>query len=143
MPAIETSIWLALKAHAATLQLAPAHPISWPDEAFTPPNGNLPAPYLRVTHMPNRTDRVLIGSAAPQRFQGILQVAVMSLLSQPMAVAIEHAGLVAAHFSTDLRLHYGNVSVRITKRPDVMRGFRDEDSARWMTPVSVPYECFA
>lgn len=144
MPSAETSIWLALKARVELMALSPAHPIAWPGEAFTPPtSGGLPGPYLVVTHMPNRGQRILIGGAGRERKQGILQIAVMSRLDQPLAVSIEHAGQVAAHFPADIWLHFGGVSVRITKRPDVMRGFRDDAAGRWMTPVSVSYECFA
>lgn len=144
MPSAETSIWLALKARVELISLTPAHPIAWPDEVFTPPVvAGLPGPYLAVTHMPNRGQRILIGSAGPERKQGILQIAVMSRLEQPLAVSIEHAGKVAAYFPADLRLRFADVSVRIAKAPDVMRGFRDDAAGRWMTPVSVSYECFA
>ncbi len=144
MPAIETSIWLALRSRVASLVLTPAHAVAWPNEAFTPPQASgQPLPYLRVDHFPNKTDRLFIPSGKPERFKGLLQVGVMSVLNQNAAVAVEVAGLVAAHFPPDLVLTHGGRTVRITKKPEVARGFRDDESSRWMTPVSIYYECFA
>jgi hypothetical protein len=145
MPTVETSIWLALRGRMATLVLSPVHTVSYPNEAFTPPQTStapiLPLPYLRVDNFPNRTQRLFIPSGKPERYQGILQVSVMSLLEQNAAIATEHAGLVAAHFPADLKLSHGGRTVRITKKPEVARGFREAE--RWMTPVSIYYECFA
>lgn len=143
MPTVETSIWLALRARVASLVLTPVHPVAWPNESFTPPqSGTSPAPYLKVQHFPNTTDRIFIGSTDPQRFKGILQVSVMSVLNQNAAIAAEVAGKVADHFPTDLILAYGGVRVRVTKHPDVAQGMRDDAAARWQTPVSIYYQAF-
>jgi len=146
MPAIETAIWLALRGRVETLVLNPIHPVAWPNEAFTAPQtDNLPAPYLKVTHLPNRTERVFLNGADPHWYRGILQISAMYPLAQLNGEvgAREIAGQVAAHFPAGLPLYNGAVRVDITARPTVAQGFRDDASARWLTPVSVPYECFA
>ena len=146
MPTIETSIWLALRARVESLVLSPVHPIAWPNEAFEQPQTGSPpmaAPYLEVMLFRNTTDRITIGSAGPHRHKGFLQVAVMSPLNQNAAVSTETAGLIAAHFTADLKLRRDGRTVRITKTPDIMRGLRDDRTQRWMTPVSIPCECFA
>jgi len=141
MPAIETSIWLALRGRVETLALNPAHPVAWPNEAFTAPAGA----YLRVTHLPNRTERLFLKGTDPHWYRGILQISAMYPLAvlNGETVAREIAGQAAAHFPAGLSLTYADVRVDITARPTVAQGFRDDASARWMTPVSVPYECFA
>lgn len=147
MPSIETSIWLALRGRVQSVVLSPVLPISWPNEPFTPPQVNdKPGPYLRVTHLPNQTDRIFIGSNDPHRYQGILQISLFSALDQSPAVpgaVIEQAGQIAAHFPADLRLSHSGVTVRITKRPSIAQGMRDDASSRWHTPVSIFYECYA
>lgn len=140
MPAIETSIWLALRARLEGLVLSPALPILWPGENETLPAGNC----LEVTHFPNRPDRPMVGSDASQIMQGFLQVAVLTIPGAPHheTVAREIAGTVADHFATDLRLTHGDVTLRITRRPDIARGLRNAERARWLTPISVYYEAF-
>ena len=145
MPTVETSIWLALRARVGTLVLSPVHAVAYPNEAFTPPQTAtapiLPLPYLRVTFFLNTPNRPFLNGADPHQRRGILQIDVMSLLNQNPAVALEAAGQVAAHFPADLPMPYGGLVVKVEKAPDVMRGFRDEE--RWITPVSIRWECFA
>ena len=141
MPAIETSVWLALRGRVEALALNPVHPVAWPNEAFTQPAG----PYLKVINLPNRTERLFLKGTDPHRYQGILQVSAMYPLAvlNGETIARELAGQVAAHFPAGLSLFYGSVRVDITTRPTVAQGFRDDASSRWLTPVSIPYECFA
>lgn len=143
-PSVETAIWIALRARVLTLTMTPTMPIAWPNSSFIPPTvGGKPGPYLHVRHMPNRTERLMISNAT-HRYQGILQVALMTPLNWDdglPARTSEQAGIIAAHFPMDMRLVSNGVTVRITKKPDVAQGFRDDD--RWLTPVSVQYECFA
>lgn len=141
MPAIETSIWMALRSGVETLALTPAPAIIWPGESETLPHGTA----LEILHFPNTTERVFIASTGPQQYRGILQ---LGLLTVPGAenhetVVREIAGKIVAHFPVDQRLRFDGLSVRITKRPNTSRGFRDEKRNRWMTLISVNYECFA
>lgn len=146
MPSIETAIWLALRGRVQSLVLTPTLPIAWPNEKFDPPQvANKPGPYLRVTHLPNQTDRIFIGSNDPHRYQGILQISLFSALNQSPstpALVVEQAGQIAAHFPTDLRLTHSGVTVRITRRPSIAQGIRDDASNRWHTPISVSYQAF-
>ena len=143
MPTIKTKIWLALRARVESLVLSPVHPIAWPNENFTPTTaGGVLAPYLEVMHLPNTTDRLFINRGDANRFAGILQVSAMYRLGLPHGetIAGEIAGLVAAHFPADLYLPYSDIRLRVTKEPDVAQGFRDDDTTRWKTPVSIRYE---
>ena len=146
MPTKETQIWLALQGRLESLVLEPAHPMAWPNETFTPPQGGnpiKPLPYLKVQHLPNSTDRLMIFSTGKHRFKGILQVSVMAVLNQSNAISVEVAGKVADHFPVDAILTYGDVRVRVTKRPDIAQGMPDTAASRWQVPVTIYYECFA
>lgn len=138
MATIEASIQTALFTRAASLVLSPVHPVAWPNVAFTPPN---PKKYLRVTQMPNVTDRLVIGSDGPHQHQGILQVMVCAPLNSGEATAREVAGLVANHFPADLRLTSGGLTVRITKRANIASALVTDTELQ--IPVSIPYRCFA
>lgn len=138
MPAPETSIQAALFARVASLVLSPAHPISWPNVSFTPPNSRR---YLRVTHLPNTTDRLFIGSNEPHRHQGILQVMVVAPLNSGESAVRAIAAAVADHFPTDVRLVSDGVSVRITKRPDIASALVTETELQ--IPVSISYRAEA
>ena len=136
-PSIETAIWLALKARVQALVLSPVLPVAWPNESFTKPAGG----YLRVTHIPNLNRRLFIGSTDPHQRLGLLQVDVFMPRNQNVAVALEVAGKVAAHFPTDLSMVYGDVSVRVQSAPTVAQPI--DDDTHLMVPVTIPVECFA
>lgn len=134
MATLETEIEAALYGRLATLTLAPAWPVAWPDKAFTPPaNGR----YLRVFHLPGAIARQYVG-AGPHQRRGILQVSVVVPIGQEY-VARETAGLVAAHFPADLKL--GSNAIMIRRTPAVAP--RYEDGPSWVIPVSIDYECWA
>lgn len=137
MPSIETSIWLALKGRVEALVLSPALPIAWPNLSFTKPATG----YLRVTHVPNMNRRVFIGSTDPHQRLGLLQIDVFGKKNENIAIAVEVAGKVTAHFPTDLRMRFGNVTVRVTAAPTVAQPL--DDDTHVLVPVTVPYECFA
>lgn len=137
MPAIETSIWLALRARVEALVLAPSLPVSWPNESFTKPTGG----YLRVNWIPNIDRRIFIGAAEPHQRLSLLQVDVFAKKNQDLAIAIEIAGKVAAHFPTDLRMTAHGVTARVTKAPGVAQPIPDD--THLIVPVTVSIEAFA
>lgn len=137
-PTIETAIWLALKARVQALVLSPVFPVAWPNEAFSKPSTG---GYLRVTHVPNMNRRLFIGSIDPHQRLGLLQVDVFMPKNQNVAVALEVAGKVAAHFSADLRMAYGDIAVRVQSAPTVAQPI--DDDTHLLVPVTVPVECFA
>ena len=137
MPTIETSIWLALKARLETLVLSPVLPVAWPNLSFTKPTTG----YLRVTHVPNMNRRLFIGSSDPHQRPGLLQIDVFGKKNENITVAVEVAGKVAAHFSTDIKMTYGGVTVRVTAAPTVSQPM--DDDTHVLVPVTVLYECFA
>lgn len=148
MPAaVETKIWLALKARVQTLPLS--YPIDWPRVPFTKPqsaNPVLPDPYLEVRLLPNTSQRIFIGSGDPHRRLGILQVSLMYPVARTQGTVDWEAqfsqigGTIATHFRTDLRMTFDGVTVRVEKAPDVAQPFRDD--AYWRVPVSVRWQCF-
>lgn len=137
MPSIETPIWLALRARVEALTLSPVLPVAWPNESFTPP----PTGYLRVTWMPNVNRRLFLGSADPHQRLSMLQVDVFAKKNQNVAVALEIAGKVAAHFPADLRMTAHGIACRVAKAADVGQPLPDE--AFLMVPVTVAIEAFA
>lgn len=117
------------------LVLSPTLPIAWPNLSFTKPSTG----YLRVTHVPNMNRRLFIGSADPHQRLGLLQIDVFGKKNENIAVAVEVAGKVAAHFPANLRMTYGGVTVRITAAPIVAQPM--DDDTHVLVPVTVAYEC--
>lgn len=144
---IETAIWLALKARVQSLPLD--YPIDWPRGPFDKPQGldDLPDPYLEVRLLPNVSQRLFIGSNDPHRRMGILQVSLMYPVARTKgnvdweAQFAQIGGTIAAHFPTDLKMHFEGVTVRVEKAPDVAQPLRDD--AYWRVPVSIRFDCFA
>ncbi len=148
MPTTETKIWQGLKARVASLPLGLT--IDWPLMPFDKPqSGGKPLPYVECRHIPNRVNRLLIGSQAPQERPGILQITLCWPASEISTgsgkthpdVLIQRAGEIAAHFPTDLRLTFDGVTVRVERAPDVSQAYRDDAYVR--VPVSVRYSVFA
>jgi hypothetical protein len=132
----ETSIWLALRARVESLVLSPVLQISWPDEAFQPVVGTS---YLEVTHLPNTVQRRFLKGSDPHYFQGILQIILHAPLNSPQAYtqAVEVAGQIAAHFPADQKMPYGDILVRVSKRPNIAKG--DPGDTFWGIPITIQY----
>lgn len=149
MPSIETSIWLALRGRVETFDPAwgefdPAKQVSWPNITFTKPQAGEPKkmlPYLRVNHIPNVNRRLFIGAADPHQRLSLLQIDVCMPKNQDVAVALEIAGKVAAHFPADLKMSAYGVTARVTKAPEVAQPI--DDTTHLMVPVTVSIEAFA
>lgn len=137
MATVESSIQTALFSRAASLVLSPVHPVSWPNVNFTAPASKK---YLRVSHLPNTTDRLFVGNADPHQHQGILQIMVCAPLNSGEATARELAGLIANHFPVGLRLHSGGVQVKITKRANIASALIT--ATELQIPVSISYRAF-
>jgi hypothetical protein len=136
-PSIETSMWMALKGRIASLALTPSIPVVYPKQD-APSSGR----YILVAYMPNRVARLMVNSGGSSERPGILQLSVMSPLppADVAEVDMEIAGKIAAHFPADLPLEHNGVRVRVTEAPSVAMGFRDDDAARWHTPVTIRFE---
>lgn len=147
---IETRIWQALRARVATISGYAANQFAWPLIPFDKPSANgKPLPYLEIAHLPNRVNRVLVGSKGPQDRPGILQITLCWPASEVGAgmgkthpdVLIQRAGEIAAHFPTGLCMAFQGVGANVTKAPDVAQPFRDD--AYWRVPVSVSIQTYA
>lgn len=137
MPTIQSEIEAALFARVAAFTYSPAIPVAWPNVSMT----LKPARYVRVNHIPNTSRRLFVGSSAPHQRLGLLQVDVFTPLNQGPSTATEIAGLIAAHFPTDLRLTTGSplkLVGRVTKAADVGQALPDD--THWQVPVTVAYE---
>lgn len=137
MPTIEASIQTALFTRMASLVLAPVHQVAWPNVSFTPPS---PRRYLRVSYLPNTTDRLYQGKKGSHRHQGIFQVLVCYPLNGGEAGAREIAGLVANHFPAGLTLYSGSAKVKITKRANISALVTTDTEIQ--IPVSIAYRSF-
>ncbi len=130
----------ALFARLAALVLTPVHPVSWPNLSFTAPSDNR---FLEARFIPNEVERALIDSDGPHRRTGFLQVNVRDGLNQGSRV-VDTAGLVAAHFPADLRLHHPiGLTVRITAAPETTSMITETVRPGVMVPVMIPFECWA
>lgn len=134
----ELAIELALIARVQTLALTPALRIAWPNQPFTAADGET---YIEVAHLPNRNQRLFIGSTDPHLRQGILQLTIRGHQNQNAINLTAIASAVAAHFPADLRMTSNGVTVRVQRAPDIAPGFKDDP--HWVVPVSVSYEAFA
>jgi hypothetical protein len=136
----EGAIKEALFERLATLVLAPAHPVAWPNVNFTPPAGNR---YLEARFVPNAVDRMLIDTDGPHQRYGFLQVNVRDALNQGTRID-DIVGAVSAHFPADLRLHHAiGLSVRITGDPEPGAMLTEQSPPGVLVPVLVPWECWA
>lgn len=136
MPSVETSIWLALRARIATLSLTPAVDIAWPASTYAPDK----KPYIAVGRASIEPRRVLVGKGSHDR-TGTLTLSYVRRIGQDAAVYIEQAGVIAAHFEEHTRMRHGDVCVRISAKPHVVDGYRDE--GWWRTPVNIRWQTFA
>jgi hypothetical protein len=139
MPSIETSIWLALRAHITSLVLTPALPIAWPNEDFTKPGPKLG--YLRVTWIPNLNRRRAVTSSGTHQRLSLLQIDVFAPKNQNVAVAMEIAGKVAEHFPADQRMAFQGVRARVTAAPQIAQPINDDTHI--LVPVTVSIEVLA
>lgn len=137
---VEGAIEQVLSVRLASLVLSPAHPIAVPNVNFTKPNDNR---YLEAKFVPNATNRILIGSTDPHQRIGFLQVNVRDGLNKGSRIT-DIAGLVAAHFPADLRLHHATgISVRISAAAEVGSMLVESNPPGVVVPILIPWECFA
>lgn len=122
----------------AAFAITPELPVAWPNVPF---DNTVPDGYLRVSHIPNTSQRLFIGSTDPHRKRGILQLDVFAKKSEGPSRASTVADAIAAWFGADLKLRHGEVTVRIVKDPDIVEAMPDD--THWMVPVVVQYESYA
>lgn len=142
MPAVETKIWNALRAHIEALSLA--YPIDWPASDFNKPVvDGVPDQYVEVRNLPNTSARVMINSAGAHDRPGILMATLMVpvALKRQFEVMQEDAATIAAGFPCDHDMVFQGVRVRVEKAPDIAAPLRDD--AYWRWPIAIRWRCFA
>ncbi|MDI1261737.1 MAG: phage tail terminator-like protein [bacterium] len=132
---IEGHIEAALFARVASFLASPVLPVAWPNKSYEGYR------FLRVSHHPNRNNRLFLSGADPHQRVGFLMLSVFTPLDKGATTATELAGAVAAHFPADLELTSGPVTVQISVAPDLATALAE--TAHWHVPVTVRYECFA
>ena len=133
MATIEASITAALMGRVATLPTTLTI-------AYRETVGQVPAECVMVDHMPNDDQRLAVAGAGRMKRMGILRLTVMRRPGQYEAAYREEAGLLAAHFSRDLRLTSGTVTIAVVKSS---LGRSRADGGHWLTPISIYYETYA
>lgn len=133
-----TAIMKLLFARVSAFAGPPDMPIAWPNVMFVPPADQR---FLRVQFNPNIANRLTIDSDGPHQHLGLLQVSVHWTKGKGEEAARAVADAVAAHFPCDLRLAGDEISVRITKRPDVADVLYEAASIQ--IPVMIAWECWA
>lgn len=132
-------IWQALIDRIGVMALDIDLPIAWDGPNFDAAAAG--QEYLRVKFVPNVANRQLIGSDDPHQYLGLLQISVYWPLGSFENVPREIAGRVAAYFPCDLKLTEGDVTVRITKRPDVTDLIVEKVAVQ--VPVTISWEAYA
>lgn len=137
---IETAIWLALKSRVDSLPLPYAK--AWPGQTFEVPSaGGLPQPYLRIGRVSVEPDRMMIASGKAHQRTGALMVTLVYPLGQSVSVYDQIAATIAEHFRDGTEMVSNGVCVSVRSYPHVGDGYLDE--AYWVTPVRIPWRCFA
>lgn len=121
MPAIETTDWMALKAHIDKLVLQPAIPIIEPGAII-----QLPAePHILISDVTNDPDRA--GNIDPKLH--IRSGTLMLTLHWPISLAVSHtqmkeiAGQIAAHFPADTCMTYGPSRLRVIQDASALQPY--------------------
>ena len=136
----EGAIEQALMDRLGTLVLSPVHTVAYPNVNFTKPASGR---YLEAKFVPNQANRITIDSHGPHQRIGFLQVNVRDKVNTGSRVT-DIAGLVAAHFPTDLRLHHAiGLEVRISAAADVGSMLRESEPEGVLVPVLIPWACWA
>ncbi len=134
---VEASIHAALEAHLRAFAEPRQIRVARQGFAFDPPRD---AAYLRVSFLPNRTERLFINTPQHRR-PGIFQVSVMAPPGQGLFPFLAIASDVAAHFAMDRRLTSGGTTTRITAAPSIAPPI--VEAASIQIPVSIPFEALA
>ncbi len=128
MPSIQTTDWLAVKAHVDGMQIAPTMPVYEPDATIVPPKDAIgPAPFILLSDVPDDPQRVGIGTDLPHTRSGTLLLTVQ----WPIARAVSHvqlreiAGQIASHFPADTCMSFGPSRLRVTQDPSTLQPFTE------------------
>jgi hypothetical protein len=136
----EAKIEAALLGRLAALTLTPAIAVAWPGQTFPAAGQTKPDNYLRVEHGAVAKTRPFLSTTSRQR--GNLFVSACLKLGTSTTAATDIAGKIADHFPADHEETVEGVSIRITQRPEVQGGYRDETDQRWRVPVVIEYEAW-
>lgn len=131
----------ALLGRLASLVLAPARRVAWPDIVFEPVVGEV---YLAPGTLWNSAERGEVGPGAARRYVGIFQVLVRGPISGTSVPQKEAADSIIEHFDRQ-NLAYDGLIVRIGSfnggRAVPWRGGALVDAGWRLIPVSVPFWC--
>lgn len=113
-------------------------PIAGPNVLFPAAGQQLPAKYLHLSFMPNRTRQITMGDD-PQQKRGLLQVSVVWPVGQGIIGALEVVDQVIDHFKNQTLFASG---VRITISSEPWAAGPLQESERVQIPVTIPYHAF-
>lgn len=134
---VERKIMTALYRHMSGFVPSPSVPIVYPRSVAFSPDG----PYIAVYYQPNGAIRQHISSDGIHRFIGLMQVSVFWTKGDGETAPMDMASAIADHFPADLSLIEDDVTVRITKRPDIVDPIVED---AWVqVPVSIDFEAYA
>lgn len=136
----EAKIEAALLGRLATLSFTPTMAVAWPGQTFPAAGQTKPDNYLRVEHDAIAKARPFLSRTSRQR--GSLFVSACLKLGTSTTAATDIAGKIADHFPADHEMTVEGITVRITQRPEVQGGYRDDTDQRWRVPVVINYEAW-
>lgn len=113
-------------------------PIAGPNVVFPPAGQAMPAKYLRLSFIPNRTRQITMGDD-PQQKRGLLQVSVVWPVGQGIIDALAVVDQVVDQFKNQT-LFASGVRITISSEPWAAGPLQEDD--RVQIPVSIPYHAF-
>lgn len=141
MQTLNGKIWLALEGGVRSLVMgADAWPIAWPSVEFVTPDDQ---PFIAVGEVKTPPQRATM-SGMVREYAGTLTVsAVIPLPSSRYAPNSQFAGIIADHFTGNLR--YADVCLTLESTsgagPYASGGYRD--GSWWREPVVIPWRTYA
>jgi len=127
----------ALASHLATFAAAqtPALPVAYENRDFDPPEGV----YLREHLLPAEPAAAALGTDAPNRHRGILQVDVLGEAGQgsgPVSIIVD---ALTAHFKRGTKLPLGDSEIAIER---AYPGPAMQDNGRYRVPVNITFYAY-
>lgn len=136
VPSVAAKIWLtwetALKAALTGL------PIAWPNQMFDPAKVT---DYWDVAIQSAPTERLEVNGRKALHKGMVICRHTSPHSSKAVLGVIEKAGQLAEAFYQDRVLGYLDLRIRVTKAPEVLRGYRD--GGYWHQPVRIQWETYA
>lgn len=135
-PTVETMIRRALRKRLEAYPALP--PVLYPGDA----EGTPTATHILASTILAPPERQFIASGKPHIRRGTLQLMMRHRpIDLNLALTIQEAGLLAAHFTDGTCMQDGSVRLKVVEYPEVSDGFADK--GWWNTPIRIRWDTAA